>query len=111
MKSLVCQAGDCAHNIKGQCNANTIQVTNNTEETFCNTYVQEDKYLDKSYAKTDLNSMFQVEFGEEAFASPKITCNVAQCAYNKSFKCKANGVEINNPDGNEMCNCLTFRQK
>lgn len=111
MKSLVCQAGGCAHNVKGKCNARTIEVRNNADQTFCNTYVHEDKYLDDQYSKSMLNSIFNVEFGEDAFASPKILCNVAECAYNKSFKCKAAGVEIDNPQVGDVCNCMTFRQK
>jgi len=110
MRQLVCRAGSCAHNTNGHCNARTIEMRNNTGETFCNTYVHEDKYLDDKYAKSPLNA-FKVEFGEEGFASPKIVCAVSQCAYNKSFKCKANDVEVDEVHSGDVCNCLRFRQK
>ena len=111
MKLLICQAGGFAHNTKGKCNARTIEVRNTSDQTFCNTYVHEDKYLDDQYPKSLLNNLFNVEFGEDSYASPKILCNVTECAYNKSFKCKASGVEIDNPHAGDVCNCMTYRQK
>lgn len=111
MRSLTCQAGDCAHNEAGQCNANVIQVSNTSAETFCNTYTKDETGSNNEKYAAIFSGATDVEFASELFAAPKIMCNVTKCMYNKSFHCKAKGVEIDNPQGTDMCNCITYQQK
>lgn len=109
MRSLDCQAGNCGHNCDGKCTANTIEISNNAVQTFCNTYVHQDQYAADS--KTAINNAFKLEAGAEAFASPKILCNVGECIHNKSSRCKANGVQIDNSKANDVFNCMTYKHE
>lgn len=108
MRSLDCQAGKCGHNCDGKCTANTIEISNNATQTFCNTYVDQDKY--PGDAKAEMNA-FKLEAGAEAFVSPKILCNVDECIHNKSSHCKANGVQIDNSKANDVFNCVTYKHQ
>ncbi len=102
------------HNLRDRCSAKAIQVSNTRQETFCDTYTKDTSFV--AAEKDDIRRAFSdsvadTEFGAEFFGSPKITCNVSKCSYNKAFHCKANGVQIENPHGTMMCNCKTYRPK
>lgn len=115
MQSLVCQASDCMNNLNGQCCANTIQVSNTRQETFCDTYTKDNSFVavqqDHLHSGSYTHGVADTEFGSEIVDSPNIKCNVSECSYNKSFKCKADGVEIDNPHDTMVCNCKTYRPK
>lgn len=115
MQSLQCQALDCMHNLSGQCSANVIQVNSTRNETYCDTYTRSDTFVAKEYDNSKYNtfndSTMDTEFGDEFVGSPKISCNVTKCAYNKSFHCRADDVNIDNPHDTMMCNCNTYRPK
>lgn len=106
MRSLDCQAGNCGHNCDGKCTANTIEISNNSTQTFCNTYVHEDKF--PGDAKAALEA-FKLEAGSEEFISPKILCNVNECVHNKSCHCKARGVQIEDSKENDVFKCKTYK--
>lgn len=115
MHSLTCQATDCMYNAQGKCSANMIQVSNSSRETFCDTYIKDDSFVAAGKKNTEsgafTNSVSDTEFGSEFVSSPRISCTATQCAYNKSFHCKADGVEIDNPHDTMICHCNTFKQK
>ena len=106
MKSLKCQASDCMYNTDYFCDANTILVSNTSNETYCDTYTKENSFV--AYSHLPADTEFAAELGEN---SPRISCNVTQCAYNKSFHCRARSVEIDDPHDSVICNCLTYRPK
>ena len=106
MKSLKSQASDCMYNTDYFCDANTILVSNTSDETYCDTYTKENTFVASSHLPADTE--FAAEPGEN---SPRISCNVTQCAYNKSFHCRARSVEIDDPHDSVICNCLTYRPK
>lgn len=105
MRTLQCRAEDCVYNADEHCSAHAIMVSNTEDETFCDTYTKKDSFVAAAHIPAD------AEFGEELAASPRITCNVTQCAFNKSFRCRANSVEIDDPHDVMICNCNTYRPK
>lgn len=106
MKSLKCQATDCMYNSNQLCGANMILVSNTSQETYCDTYTKENSFVATANIPADM------EFGNElGNHTPRISCNVTQCTYNKSFHCRANNVEIDDPHDSVICNCLTYRSK
>ena len=105
MRSLRCRANDCAYNRNEQCGARAILVSNTSDETFCDTYTKEGSFAASAHFHDD------AEFGEELADSPSITCNVTGCAYNKSFRCRADMVQIDDPHDMMICNCETYRPK
>ena len=105
MKSLRCEAEDCVYNQSEQCSARAILVSNTADETFCDTYTKTGSFVASAHFATD------AEFGEELSESPNITCNVTACAYNKSFRCRADVVQIDDPHDVMICNCKTYRPK
>lgn len=106
MKSLKCQAADCVYNADFRCGANMILVSAASQETYCDTYTKENTFVAASVAPAD------TEFGSEPGGhTPRISCNVTQCTYNKSFHCHAGNVEIDDPHDSVICNCLTYRPK
>jgi len=105
MKSLSCSAVSCVHNHDQQCSAKAILVSKSADETFCDTYTDENSFVAAAYLDTES------EFGEELSAPPNITCNVSGCAYNQSFRCHAHAVKIDDPHDTVICNCLTYRPK
>lgn len=107
MQYLKCRAGDCMYNVDAQCSANTIRVSISGQETFCDTYTREDAFVAAEII--DLISA-DTEFGGD-IGSPRIACNVTQCAYNQSFHCRAHGVHISSPHDGMICNCRTYRPK
>lgn len=106
MRSLICEAFDCIHNQNEKCSARNILVSNTSDETFCDTYTKKDSFVASAHVHSD-----DTEFAEEMGESPRITCNVSQCAYNKSFHCHAEKVQIDDPHDVMICNCLTYRSK
>lgn len=106
MQYLKCQAEDCVYNVDTQCSANTIRVSVTGQETFCDTYTREDSFVAAEIG--DL-SIGDTEFGD--IGSPRIACSVFQCAYNKSFHCRAHGVHISSVHDGAICNCRTYRPK
>lgn len=104
MRTLKCEALDCAYNNEERCSADTILVSIASDETFCDTYTKNDSFVDSA-------AFADTEFGEEPFKSPRIKCNVTQCVYNKSFRCHANKVQIDDPHDEMICNCLTYHSK
>lgn len=106
MRSLLCEAADCVYNHDEKCTAHAILVSNTEDETFCDTYTNEDSFVAAAHIHAD-----DAEFGDELSDSPRITCNVSQCAYNKSFHCHADKVQIDDPHDVMICNCLTYRHK
>ncbi len=107
MQYLKCRAEDCMYNVDTQCSANTIRVSITGQETFCDTYTREDAFVAAEIV--DLISA-DAEFGDD-IGSPRIACNVIQCAYNQSFHCKAHGVHISSPHDAMICSCRTYRPK
>ncbi len=106
MKSLKCQATDCVYNAQEKCGANMILVSNTSQETYCDTYTKENTFVAASVIPTDM------EFGSELDDhAPRISCNVTQCTFNKSFHCRATKVEIDDAHDSVICNCLTYRPK
>lgn len=105
MRSLECQAADCAYNVSKHCGANAILVSNTADETYCDTYTRVDSLIGSARSRAD------AEFGEELASAPQITCNVSQCAFNKSFRCRAQAVQIDDPHDVMICNCKTYRPK
>ncbi len=105
MKSLKCQATDCIYNTDLRCDAHVILVSNTSEETYCDTYTKENSFVAAGH-------IADVEFGEEmGDNTPRVSCNVTQCTFNKSFHCRARSIEIDDPHDSVICNCLTFRPK
>ncbi len=106
MQYLKCQAKDCVYNVNTQCSANTIRVSIAGQETFCDTYTREDTFVAPEIG--DL-SIADTEFGD--IGSPRISCGVFKCAYNRSFRCRAHGVHISSPAEDLACNCRTYHPK
>lgn len=104
MRSLKCSAQDCAYNNKKFCSANNILVSVASSEAFCDTYTKNDSFVAAA-------NLADTEFGDEPLKSPRITCTVSQCIYNKSFRCHANKVQIDDPHDEMICNCLTYHSK
>lgn len=96
------------YNLEQRCSAHTIQVSRMHHETYCDTYSQDSPMV--AGEKKRLLEEAGSEFGSD-IGAPKIICNVSECAYNKSFHCKAGGVEIDTPHDSIICNCRTFRPK
>ncbi len=105
MKSLKCQATDCVYNSHERCSANMILVSNTSQETYCDTYTKENTFA-ASLMPAD------TEFGDELEGHmPRISCNVTQCTFNKSFHCRAANVQIDDAHDSVICNCETYRPK
>ncbi|MGI5850179.1 MAG: DUF1540 domain-containing protein [Christensenellales bacterium] len=115
MKSLICQASDCMYNMHEKCSANVIQVNNTRQETYCDTYTKDDTFVatgrEELRRGTFTDNIADTEFGAEFVDSPKIFCTAIKCSYNKSFHCKADGIEIDNPHDTMICDCKTYRPK
>jgi len=94
------------YNVDAKCGAKAIQVSSMEQETYCDTYTKEDSLISGIAEWRDADD---TEFGD--FGAPKIVCNVSECAYNKSFHCRARGIEIDDPHDSTICNCRTYRPK
>ena len=121
-QTLYCQAEDCMHNEHGHCQANVIQISNAAQGTFCDTYVKQDAFvageIEAAGAFTagiagdaQFSGTADTEFGQDANDSPRIGCNVTQCAYNNALHCRAAGVNIGEPNDGVTCHCRTYRSK
>ena len=114
MKLLLCQASDCMYNTSGRCGANMIQVNDRRQEAFCDTYVQDGTFVAEEKDLTRdafIDAIGYTEMGAEFGDTPRISCMVSGCAYNQSFHCRADGVEIGPPHDSMICNCNTYRPK
>lgn len=112
MRSLICQAADCMYNTRHKCDANVIQVNNTSRETFCDTFADKSSFVAELKNNNTFKDAADTEFGSESVPdSPRISCTVSKCAYNKSFRCKADSVEIDEPHDVTICNCRTYRPK
>lgn len=113
MHTLTCQAISCIYNDSRRCSANVIRVGVARQETFCDTYTKADSFVadqaDKVPRLTD--NISDAEFSAELTDSPRISCTATACVYNKAFRCRARGVEIDDPRDTDRCRCITFRQK
>jgi hypothetical protein len=113
MQTLVCESVDCMYNDSRKCSANVIQVNFTRQDTYCDTYTKKDTFVadqtDKMPHITD--NVPDAEFGAETDDSPRISCTASMCVYNKAFRCKARGVEIDDPHDSNICNCNTYRPK
>jgi hypothetical protein len=113
MQTLVCEAVDCIYNDSRECGANVIQVNFTRQDTYCDTYTRQDSFVADQADKMPhiTNNLTDAEFAAEMTGAPRISCTASMCVYNKSFRCKANGVEIDDPHDSNVCNCNTFRPK
>lgn len=113
MRTLICQAIDCIYNDSNKCSANVIHVNAVKRSTFCDTYTKADEFVAQQAEKMPhlSDNASDAEFGCEFCGSPRISCTAAACAYNKSFRCEAGGVEIDAPHDTAICNCSTYRPK
>ncbi len=113
MQTLICQAADCVYNDNKKCSANVIHVNVGKQETFCDTYTKADSFVANEAGNMPhlTDNISDAEFGCEFVDSPRISCTAASCVYNKSFRCKAKGVEIDDPHDSIICNCNTYRPK
>ncbi|MDD5016752.1 MAG: DUF1540 domain-containing protein [Eubacteriales bacterium] len=114
MQTLKCEASDCMYNTNSQCAANVIQVNGTRAQTYCDTYIKDSAFV--AAGKENMGVLTgsvaaDTEFGSDLTGSPRISCTVTKCAYNNSFHCRADGVEIDNPSDTMMCNCKTYRPK
>lgn len=113
MQTLVCEAVDCIYNNSQTCSANVIQVNYTRQDTYCDTYTKDGSFVTDQAGKmpqpADIGP--DAEFGAEMTDGPRISCTASMCVYNKSFRCKARGVEIDDPHDSNICNCNTFRTK
>ena len=100
------------HNAHGNCRANAIQISCASHSTFCDTYVKNDTFVaaEKERIGAFVSGIVDTEFGQDTDAAPRIACNVAECAYNNSFHCRAADVNIDTP-GDETTRCKTYRPK
>ena len=106
MQYLKCQAQDCTFNADTRCCARAIRVGLTGQETFCDTYARADAF--SAVEILDLTSG-DTEFSADE--APRIACGVIQCAYNRSFRCRAHGVHIGPVHDALICNCRTYRPK
>ncbi len=106
MKALKCEAADCVYNNEKSCGANMILISNTASDTYCDTYTKENTFAAASVIPA--NTEFGGELGSHV---PRISCNVTQCVFNKSFNCRAHSVNIDDPHDSVLCSCLTYRPK
>lgn len=112
MQTLVCDAVGCIYNDSRKCGANVIQVNFTRQDTYCDTYTKADSFVAEQADKTPrLKDMPDAEFGAEETDAPRISCTASMCMYNKAFRCKATGIEIDDPHDSNVCECNTFRPK
>ncbi len=113
MQTLVCEAVDCIYNDSQRCGANVIQVNYTRQDTYCDTYTKEDSFVADQAGKMPHigESAQDTEFGADIIGAPRISCTAATCVYNKAFRCKARGIEIDDPHDSNVCNCNTYRPK
>ncbi len=108
MSDLKCQATGCIYNTAYACGANTIKVSRTHRETFCDTFTQDNPMVTAERKRVLAEAGAEISAAQSA---PKIICTVSECAYNKSFHCKAGGIEIDDPHDSVICNCRTYRPK
>jgi len=112
MQTLYCRAEDCMHNQGGHCRANVIQISNAAQGTFCDSYVKSDAFVAGAHgAGAQFTGVADTEFGQDTDETPRIACNVTQCAYNNALHCRAAGVNIGEPHDGVTCHCHTYRSK
>ncbi len=108
MSQLKCHAADCVYNLQQSCSAHAIRVSRTHSDTFCDTFTKDSPMVsaEKDRQMDGLNTEFGSDIG-----APKILCTVSECAYNKSFHCKAGRVSIDDPHDSVICSCITYRPK
>ena len=108
MSSLKCQAIDCIYNMTYTCSADAIKVSRTHQETYCDTYTKNSPIAAAQKERLLAEAGSELSTGDN---TPRIICIVSDCAYNKSFNCKAGIVEIDDPRDSVICNCISYRPK
>jgi hypothetical protein len=113
MQALVCEAVDCIYNDSHKCSANVIQVNYTRQDTYCDTYTKAGSFVSEQADRMPhlTENVSDAEFSAEITDAPRISCMASMCVYNKAFRCRARGVEIDDPHDSNVCNCNTFRPK
>jgi hypothetical protein len=99
---------DCIYNMERACSADTIKMSRTHRETYCDTFTKDSPIAAAEKDRLLAEAGSELGAGDDA---PRIICTVSECAYNKSFHCKAGGVEIDDPHDSVICNCITYRPK
>ena len=97
--NLVCNAGSCASNAGGLCQANKIHIkgvgASDEKQTHCATY-SEDSLTNnvKNIFNTNYVGLVSQEVFDGVPAHPVVSCSANTCTYNKYGECGKNAIQI-----------------